>query len=154
MCQFNTSDAIYFNYNDIEGTFEIQKFNIKCKIIKTFTLVTKIASGIYKYITYILTTNRTLLIYFNKNFMSDPVVINNVDDMTICYLLIDNKYYYVVGKGDFSIDNLIRIKNTTLVTKNKILWFDYYGKIPHVQNFEIDTNKLFYTYHATYLIEY
>lgn len=88
--------------------------------------------------------------------MSDFVVINNVDDMTICYLLIDNKYYYVVSQAsqfsDVSIDNFIRIKDNTVVTKNKILWFDCNGIIVH--NFEIDNSKIFYTYHATYLIGY
>lgn len=166
-CQFYTSNAIYFNYNDINDNFEIQKFNIKYQIIKTFTLMSQTAPKIYKYVTYILTINRTLLIYLNKNFIFEPTIIDNVDDIGPNYLYIDNKYYYIERSTwrfqDFNINNFLSIKTKTepnpsycyakLEINKKIIWINYKGEI--LRSLQ-DTNikKIFGTYHQFYVIEY
>lgn len=166
LCQFYTFDAIYFNYNDISDTIEIQKFDIKYKIIKTYTRML----NNNKYITYILTTNRTLLIYFNKNFIVDPVIINNVDDIGINYLYIDNKYYYTGNTDlnfcDFNINNFVCVTNdiktdletsnsyAILITNNKMMCIDSDGVI--LTSFVTDTKikKIFGSKYFIYLIEY
>lgn len=148
--QFYSSDTIYFiDYAYIE----IYKF--KNKIIKAITLLEKI------YITYILTDNNDLLIYQNKNFIVEPIIIHNVQDIGTNYICVNNEYYY--NNGAINMDELIPLKYNISIPENfnlkkilygkKIVWIDKYGTI--MNTFEADDtikNIICWEYN-TYLIK-
>ena len=105
--QFCTSNAIYFNYYDNSTeTNSIFKFDMDFDIIKIFTK----PQTNYKIITYILTNNNKLLIYYGKKFMSKPKIITNVTDLGKNYVCINKKYYYFYvfnSEFNFALDDLI-----------------------------------------------
>ena len=105
--QFYTSNTIYFIYFDsFTKTTSICKFDMEFDIIKIFS-TSRINN---KIITYILTNNNELLIYFDKKLLSKPIIITNVADLGKNYVCINKKYYYFnafESRFNFALSDLI-----------------------------------------------
>lgn len=162
--QFYTNDTIYFVYND-GLQYRIYKYYIVDKIIKAYT----VARSHNNYITYILTANHDLLVYFNKNLDCAPLIINHVDDLGRNYICINKKYYYFYvysEKFNFSTDMLVALKYNEetddaddtyfaqLVSDKQILWVKRDGTIIKKLVADNTIKKFFGDYHRIYVIKH
>ena len=122
-CQFYTEEAIYFNHYDMNRA-GINKFIITDKICKAYTISHHISLYNTQYITYILTSKNTLLIYRDKNFTQRPKIIHKVTDLGQNYVCINNKYYYFNPHNIyfyFNDDQLILLN--CAITSSISLWW-------------------------------
>ena len=153
--QFHTDEAIYFNYLDLDiDTYKINKFIINDGIYKAYTTEQIIKSMNRRLITYILTKKNTLLIYIDKNFTTEPKIINNVTDLGQNYICINEKYYYFNPNNvTFSDIDFILIDNKInssiykypyydiLLIDKKIVFVNNKGAIIDTGTYKIDPMK-------------
>ena len=145
ICQFNTINTIFFTiYNGQK--YQIRTHPIKYNIIKAYTNIHE-----NKCITYILSDNNIVLIYYDKNFNDDPIIINNVNDIGKKYIRINKIHYFLpYNVISYHLVPIIHDKYYThakvthqLISDKKIAWIDQDGYLIKFFEVGITIKKLF-----------